>query len=60
MDTQDVLQLILLKITPDYVFLFALLKLMTLVLILMEITQHGNVLLFVPLGLKILLLTTLQ
>lgn len=60
MVTQAVQQLIFLKITPDYVFLFALLKLMTLVSILMVTTQHGNVFLFVPLGLKILLLTTLQ
>jgi len=53
-------QLILQKTTQDFVYLCVHLKSTILVLILMEITQHGNVLLFVLLEHKILSLTILQ
>ena len=53
-------QLILQKTTQGFAYLCVHLKSTILVLILMEITQHGNVLLFVLLEHKILLLTILQ
>ena len=57
---QGVQQHILLKITQDFVFLCAHLKLIILVSIHMVIIQHGNVLLFALLEHKILFLITQQ